>query len=42
MSREWLSGKASRCQREDRGFESRLPLHFLIVIKQQKNLKEGF
>ena len=27
--RKWLSGRASPCQGEGRGFESRLPLHFL-------------
>ena len=27
VKREWLSGRASPCQGECRGFESRLPLH---------------
>ena len=29
--RKWLSGRASPCQGEGRGFESRLPLHFLYL-----------
>jgi hypothetical protein len=29
--RKWLSGRASPCQGEGRGFESRLPLHFLYA-----------
>ncbi len=28
--RKWLSGRASPCQGEGRGFESHLPLHFFI------------
>ncbi len=30
--REWLSGRASPCQGECRGFESRLPLHNVRTI----------
>ena len=29
--RKWLSGRASPCQGEGRGFESRLPLHIIMV-----------
>ena len=30
--RAWLSGRASASQAEDRGFESRRPLHQFIII----------
>src|SRR2546429_9360433 len=30
--REWLSGRASPCQGESRGFDPRLPLPFLIHL----------
>ena len=30
--REWLSGRASPCQGESRGFDPRLPLQFYISI----------
>ena len=29
--RTWLSGRASPCQGEGRGFESRRPLHFIFI-----------
>ena len=31
--REWLSGRASPCQGERRGFESRLPLQYGAIAK---------
>ncbi len=30
--RKWLSGRASPCQGESRGFESHLPLHSLLAL----------
>ena len=33
--RKWLSGRASPCQGEGRGFESRLPLHFHVLSLYQ-------
>ena len=32
--RKWLSGRASPCQGEGRGFDSRLPLHLLAPLAQ--------
>lgn len=43
IMREWLSGRASPCQGECRGFESRFPLHqfnrtiFLYGMQQQSD-----
>ena len=31
VMRKWLSGRASPCQGEGRGFKSRLPLHFVSL-----------
>jgi hypothetical protein len=33
--RKWLSGRASPCQGEGRGFNSRLPLHFILAALAQ-------
>ena len=38
--RKWLSGRASPCQGEGRGFESRLPLH--LIFTQELNVSEYF
>ena len=35
--REWLSGRASPCQGERRGFESRLPLHIYYLLLVDEN-----
>ncbi len=32
ISRTWLSGRASPCQGEGRGFDSRRPLHYFGAI----------
>ena len=32
--REWLSGRASPCQGEGRGFESRFALNFIMGCRQ--------
>ena len=32
--RKWLSGRASPCQGEGRGFDSRLPLHIFAPLAQ--------
>ncbi len=37
--RKWLSGRASPCQGEGRGFESHLPLHFLDTKWPPKPLR---
>src|ERR1700730_8291436 len=36
--REWLSGRASPCQGESRGFDPRLPLHFFISIGRRRQV----
>ncbi len=36
--REWLSGRASPCQGESRGFDPRLPLH---AVKARVGLKRS-
>jgi hypothetical protein len=35
--REWLSGRASPCQGESRGFDPRLPLQFVWIERQANN-----
>jgi hypothetical protein len=34
--RKWLSGRASPCQGEGRGFESRLPLHYVPLAQPDR------
>ena len=41
LERKWLSGRASPCQGEGRGFESHLPLHFADIKKPSESLR-GF
>ena len=37
-TRKWLSGRASPCQGEGRGFESRLPLHLSYVTSEKTSI----
>ena len=39
--REWLSGRASPCQGESRGFDPRLPLPFQLKWRRRQVVRHG-